>query len=212
MVRITAIGRLKLGLSLRLGCGGSQRGCVSRLAAPAAPPRGCRLARPSKIAATRGTPPPHARRRRGRYRQLQAVRYFLKRPPDSATVEDIRLFQLHLAETGMSSCNRNRIMTGVRFLFRVTMGRLDLAAEIHHLREPEKIALVMSPDKTIAEFICSGRRKQRFSRKSAHRLYAFRFFHGRRLTCLGLFRAAVVLHSSPRRHRPGVEGRELRFA
>ena len=35
--------------------------------------------------------------------------------------------------------NRNRIMTGVRFLFRVTLRRLDLAAEIYHLREPEKI-------------------------------------------------------------------------
>jgi CheY-like chemotaxis protein len=34
---------------------------------------------------------------------------FLKRPPDTATREDIRLFQLHLAETGMSICNRNRI-------------------------------------------------------------------------------------------------------
>jgi hypothetical protein len=40
---------------------------------------------------------------------------FLKRSPDTATAEDIRLFQLHLAETGMSICNRNRIMTGVRF-------------------------------------------------------------------------------------------------
>jgi NitT/TauT family transport system permease protein len=27
-------------------------------------------------------------------------------------------------------CNRNRIMTGLRFLFRVTLRRLDLAAEI----------------------------------------------------------------------------------
>ena len=54
---------------------------------------------------------------------------FLKRSPDTATLEDIRLFQLHLAETGMSICNRNRIMTGVRFLFRVTLRRLDLAAE-----------------------------------------------------------------------------------
>ena len=33
---------------------------------------------------------------------------FLKRSPDTATAEDIRLFQLHLAETGMSICNRNR--------------------------------------------------------------------------------------------------------
>ena len=73
---------------------------------------------------------------------------FLKRSPDTATAEDIRRFQLHLAETGMSICNRNRIMTGVRFLFRVTLRRLDLAAEIYHIREPQKIPLVMSPDET----------------------------------------------------------------
>ena len=71
---------------------------------------------------------------------------FLKRSPDTATSEDLRLFQLHLAETGMSIGNRNRIMTGVRFLFRVTLRRLDLAAEIYHLREPQKIPQVMSPD------------------------------------------------------------------
>lgn len=73
---------------------------------------------------------------------------FLKRSPDTATLEDIRLFQLHLAETGMSIGYRNRIMTGVRFLFRVTLRRLDLAAEIYHLREPQKIPLVISPDET----------------------------------------------------------------
>ena len=73
---------------------------------------------------------------------------FLKRSPDTATLEDLRQFQLHLAETGMSICNRNRnrIMTGVRFLFRVTLRRLEHAAEIYHLREPEKLPLVMSTD------------------------------------------------------------------
>jgi len=71
---------------------------------------------------------------------------FLKRSLDTVTREDIRRFQLHLAETGMSICNRNRIMTGVRFLFRVTLRRLDLATEIYHLREPQKIPQVMSPD------------------------------------------------------------------
>src|SRR5207342_1690172 len=71
---------------------------------------------------------------------------FLKRSPDTARCEDLRRFQLHLAETGMSICNRNRIMTGERFLFRVTLRRLDLAAEIYHIREPQKIPLVMSPD------------------------------------------------------------------
>ncbi|MGB6507548.1 MAG: tyrosine-type recombinase/integrase [Xanthobacteraceae bacterium] len=48
----------------------------------------------------------------------------------------------------MSICNRNRIMTGVKFLFRVTLRRPDLAAEIYHLREPQKIPQVMSADET----------------------------------------------------------------
>jgi site-specific recombinase XerD len=73
---------------------------------------------------------------------------FLKRSLDTATAEDIRQFQLQLSQTSVSICNRNRIMTGLRFVFRVTLRRLDLAAEIYHIREPQKIPLVMSPDET----------------------------------------------------------------
>ena len=43
---------------------------------------------------------------------------FLKRSPDTATAEDVRRFQLHLVEAGLGISNRNRIMTGVKFLFR----------------------------------------------------------------------------------------------
>jgi site-specific recombinase XerD len=46
----------------------------------------------------------------------------------------------------VSICTRNVIMTGLRFLLRVTLRRLDLAAEIYHMREPEKLPLVLSPD------------------------------------------------------------------
>ena len=42
----------------------------------------------------------------------------------------MRRFQLHLVESGASIGNRNRIMTGVRFLFRVALRRRELAAEI----------------------------------------------------------------------------------
>ena len=58
----------------------------------------------------------------------------------------MRLFQLHLVESGASICNRNRIMTGVRFLFRVTLRRHDLAAEIWHMKEPLKLPLVLRPE------------------------------------------------------------------
>src|SRR5499425_2289126 len=83
---------------------------------------------------------------RGHIRSCKQFAAFLKRSPDTATSEDIRRFQLHLAESGASICNRNRIMTGLRFLFRVTLRRLDLATEIYHIREPEKLALVMSAE------------------------------------------------------------------
>jgi integrase/recombinase XerD len=89
-----------------------------------------------------------AETQRGHIHSCKRFAAFLKRSPDTATFEDIRLFQLHLAETGVSICNRNRIMTGLRFLFRVTLRRLDLAAEIYHIREPQKIPLVMSQDET----------------------------------------------------------------
>jgi integrase/recombinase XerD len=85
---------------------------------------------------------------RGHIRSCKQFAGFLKRSPGTATAEDIRRFQLHLSETGVSVCNRNRIMTGLRFLFRVTLRRLDLAAAIYHLREPQKIPQVMSPDET----------------------------------------------------------------
>jgi site-specific recombinase XerD len=83
---------------------------------------------------------------RGHIRSCKRFAAFLKRSPDTATLEDVRRFQLHLAQTDVSICNRNRIMTGLRFLFRVTLRRWDLAEEVYHIREPEKLALVMSAD------------------------------------------------------------------
>ncbi len=71
---------------------------------------------------------------------------FLGRSPDTATADDIRRFQFFLIETGASIVGRNRIMTGVKFLLRVTLRQHDQAAEIYHLKEPQKVPLVMSRD------------------------------------------------------------------
>src|SRR5438045_2414513 len=71
---------------------------------------------------------------------------WLKRSPDTATPDEVRRFQLHLIESGSSICNRNRIMTGVRFLFRVTLRRHDLAAEVWHVKEPQKLPPVLSTE------------------------------------------------------------------
>jgi site-specific recombinase XerD len=98
---------------------------------------------------------------RGHIRSCKRFAAFLKRSPDTATCEDIRSFQLHLADTGMSICNRNRIMTGLRFLFRVTLRRLDLAEEVYHIREPQKLPLVMSVDEMKRLLAVAGSLKTR---------------------------------------------------
>src|ERR1700687_1771223 len=87
---------------------------------------------------------PHTQR--GHISSCKRFAAWLKRSPDTATPDEVRRFQLHLIESGASICNRNRIMTGVRFLFRVTLRRHDLAAEVWHLKEPQKLPPVLSPE------------------------------------------------------------------
>src|SRR5260221_1989558 len=87
---------------------------------------------------------PHTQR--GHISSCKRFSAWLKRTPDTATPDEVRRFQLHLVESGTSICNRNRIMTGVRFLFRVTLRRHDLAAEVWHLKEPERLPPVLTPE------------------------------------------------------------------
>jgi integrase/recombinase XerD len=78
---------------------------------------------------------------------LRACKRFaawLVRSPETATPDDVKYFQQHLIESGTSICTRNQTMTGIKFLFRVTLRRHDLVAEIFHLKEPVKIPLVLS--------------------------------------------------------------------
>jgi integrase/recombinase XerD len=94
---------------------------------------------------------------RGHIRACKRFAAYLKRSPETATAEDVRLFQLHLMESGLTIQNRNRTMTGVRFLLRVTMRRLDLAAEIFHLKEPVRVPQILSADEAKRLLLMAGR-------------------------------------------------------
>jgi hypothetical protein len=49
---------------------------------------------------------------RGHIHSCKRFAMFLNRSPDTATTEDIRRFQLHLAEAGVSICNHRRRFCG----------------------------------------------------------------------------------------------------
>ena len=80
----------------------------------------------------------------GHLRACKRFAAWLGRSPETATPDEVRDFQRHLMESDTSICTRNRTMTGVKFLFRVTLRRHDLVAEIFHLKEPVKVPLVLS--------------------------------------------------------------------
>ena len=50
-------------------------------------------------------------------RAVRKLAAFLKRSPDTATVEDLRAFQLHLVDSGTSPFTLNATLTALKFFF-----------------------------------------------------------------------------------------------
>jgi Phage integrase, N-terminal SAM-like domain len=69
---------------------------------------------------------------------------FLGRSPDTATVEDLRLFQLHLTETHIRPPTINGTVSALRFFFTVTLDRADVAKSLTFVAEPRKIPVILS--------------------------------------------------------------------
>jgi integrase/recombinase XerD len=71
---------------------------------------------------------------------------FLKRSPDTATVEDLRRFQLYLVDQGTSPITINATIVGLKFFFDVTLGRNELMAKMQTVQVPQKLPVVLSRD------------------------------------------------------------------
>ena len=71
---------------------------------------------------------------------------FVGRSPDKATAEDVRRYQLRLATIGTTVPTVNISATALRFFFKVTLKRTDLAAEVVSAREPRRLPVVLSPE------------------------------------------------------------------
>jgi len=69
---------------------------------------------------------------------------FFGRSPDLASPEDLRTFQLHQVEAGVSSTTINATITGLRFLFDVTLERPSALKRMSRVRNPQKLPQVLS--------------------------------------------------------------------
>ena len=71
---------------------------------------------------------------------------FLGRSPDTATFEDVRRYQLHLAASGVGVPSLNQTVSTLRFFFRVTLRRHDIVEHNHFIHEPRKLPVVLGPE------------------------------------------------------------------
>lgn len=84
--------------------------------------------------------------------QIQYVRavkrfsQFFGQSPDLAEPEDLRRFQKHLVDEGVSAITINATITGLRFFFEVTLDRQEALKKMQPLRAPQKLPTVLSID------------------------------------------------------------------
>jgi len=82
--------------------------------------------------------------RSGYVRHVRAFAAFIGRSPDTATAEDLRLFQLHQTQIGMQPPSINSAVSALRFFFTVTLDRPDLARRLTVVPHPRRIPAVLS--------------------------------------------------------------------
>ena len=89
---------------------------------------------------------------------IRAVRRFtayLGRPPDTATVEDLRNFQLRLVDEGTSPTTLNATITGLKFFCEITLDRAELTARMQPVHVPRTLPVVLSREE-VASLIAAA--------------------------------------------------------
>jgi integrase/recombinase XerD len=84
---------------------------------------------------------------------------FLGRSPDTASPEDLRRYQLHLVETGISRISLNHTITALRFFFGVTLDHAEVMAKMSSVREPRKLPVVLSREEVARLIDAAGKPK-----------------------------------------------------
>jgi integrase/recombinase XerD len=69
---------------------------------------------------------------------------FLGRSPDTATPEDLRAYQLHMTDAGVSPQTFNARITALRFFFGTTCRREEMKRYMQFRRQPRKLPMVLS--------------------------------------------------------------------
>jgi integrase/recombinase XerD len=97
----------------------------------------------------------------GYIRSVRQFAAYLKRSPDTATAEDLRLYQLHMIDHGTSAVSINNALSGLKFFFEHTLDRPELMRKMQSVRVPHKLPVVLSRDEVARLLAASGNLKHK---------------------------------------------------
>ena len=80
-------------------------------------------------------------------RNVRKFAAFLGRSPDTATSEDLRRFQVHLAKQQIGVATINAAIAALRFFFTVTLERPDLVRHLTTVNQPRRAPVVLSQER-----------------------------------------------------------------
>ncbi|WDF73925.1 site-specific integrase [Novosphingobium sp. KACC 22771] len=82
----------------------------------------------------------------GYLRDITRFAIWLGRPPDTATEEDLRRYQIEQTETGFGAPAMNMAVSALRFFFIRTLDRPDVIRRLHRVKHPRGLPTVLSRD------------------------------------------------------------------
>ncbi|PDT43656.1 integrase [Sinorhizobium fredii] len=92
---------------------------------------------------------------KGHIRAIKDFAAFLRRSPDTATPEELRAYQLHMTNAGVTPSSFNARIIALRFFFGITCGREEMKRCMQFQRKPQKLPVVLSVEE-VADLLAAA--------------------------------------------------------
>jgi integrase/recombinase XerD len=94
-------------------------------------------------------------------RCVKNLTVFLGRTPETADIEDLRRFRLHLIDSSLGASSVNTTMQALRFFFSVTLDRPELLKALFRVQGPQKLPAVLTQEEVARLLDCAASAKHK---------------------------------------------------
>jgi integrase/recombinase XerD len=94
-------------------------------------------------------------------RCVKTLAAFISRSPDTATLDDLQRFRLHLTASALGASSVNTTMQALRFFFSVTLDKPGLLKALFRVQVPQKLPVVLTQEEVARLLDAASRAKHK---------------------------------------------------